>query len=132
MLQESNAPNVTSDKSRSRQEEVPTETPDEDEAWKVMADCQISLPLTRLLKLVPRFTEKVTHIIVRNESEQVLVNFMNPGKGPTIMDKQSPTIKVIIHGQEVSGSIVNVINKVTSLIDWALPNGRHVHSGYIW
>ena len=29
------------------------------------------------------------------------------------MDKQSPTIKVIIHGQEVSGSIVNVINKVT-------------------
>ena len=72
-----------------------------------------------LLKLVPRFIEKVTHIMARNELENVSVNFTNPIKGPTIMDEQSPTITVIIQGQEVSGSIVdggsrvNVINKTT-------------------
>ena len=47
-----------------------------------------------------------------------LVNFTTI-KGPTIMDEQNPTMKVIIRGQEVSGSIVdggsrvNVINKTT-------------------
>ena len=30
-----------------------------EETWKILADCQVSLPLARLLKLVPRFTEKV-------------------------------------------------------------------------
>ena len=54
MLQESNAPNVTSDKSRSRQEEVPIETPDEDEEWKVLTDNHVSLRLIGLLKLEKR------------------------------------------------------------------------------
>ena len=34
-----------------------------EEAWKILADCQVSLPLTGLLKLVPRFTEKVATLI---------------------------------------------------------------------
>ena len=72
-----------------------------------------------LLKLVPQFTEKVAHIITKNESDQVSVNFTNPIKGPIIMDEYSPSIKVIIRGQEIphciinGGSGVNVINKTT-------------------
>ena len=51
------------------------------------------------------------------------------------MEEQSPTIKVIIQGQEVLGSIVDGGSRVNVLlkppvIDWASQNGRHVHSGY--
>ena len=87
MLQESNALNVTSDKSRFRQEEVPSKTPDEDKAWKFLANYQVSLPLTWLLKLVPRFTERVATIIARKESEKVWVKFTNPIKGLTIRNE---------------------------------------------
>ena len=84
-----------------------------------MADCQISLPLIGLLKVVPRFIEKVSYIMARNELKKVSVNFTSSMKGPIIMDEQSPTTKAIIHDQEVLGSIlhvgsrVNVINKNT-------------------
>ena len=63
--------------------------------------------------------EKVASIITKQELEDVLVNFTNPVNGPTIMDEQSPIIKVIIHDQEVSGNIIDrgsgviVINKTT-------------------
>ena len=53
MFRENNEQNITLDKSESQQEEVTTKEPEDDEAWRVLADCQISLPLTRLLKLVP-------------------------------------------------------------------------------
>ena len=62
------------------------------------------------------------NIKICQESENVSIHFTNLGKGPTIMDEQSPKIKVIIHSQEVSGNIVDggsdvdVINKITC--DW--------------
>ena len=96
MLRESNDQDITLDKIGSRHEEITTKSPEDDEAWQVLANCQISLPLTGQLKLVPQFTEKVAHIMARNESEKVSVKFTNPIKGPTIMDEQSPTIKAII------------------------------------
>ena len=37
--------------------------PEQEETWKILADCQVSLPLMGLLKLVPRFTEKVETLI---------------------------------------------------------------------
>ena len=92
---------------------------DDDEAWQALADSKISLSLSALLKLVPHFIEKVAQIIAKNVSEEGTINITNPIKGLTIMNKQSPTIKVIIKGQEVLGSIfdggssVNVINKLT-------------------
>ena len=119
MLQESIVPIVEFDKTGNRQEEAPTDTNEEDEAWQALVDSKISLSLSALLKLVPRFIEKVAQIISKNVFAEVAVNFTNPIKGLTIMNKQSPTIKVIIKGQEVLGSIfdggssVNVINKLT-------------------
>ena len=90
-----------------------------EETWKILADCQVSLPLTGLLKLVPCFTEKVTTLIAQKDAEQVSVNYSQPNNGPTIMDEQSRSIKGIIWGQEVATTIVdgglgvNVINKIT-------------------
>ena len=68
MLQEKTAPDVTTNRSGSRQEEAPTVIPDEDETLRILANCQISLALTDLLKLVPRFTEKVAEPLSQEKS----------------------------------------------------------------
>ena len=41
----------------------PTTAIEADNTWQIFADCQISLPLAGLLKLVPRFTKKVATLI---------------------------------------------------------------------
>ena len=119
-LQNSIVPIVTSNKSDSQPDHTITGTDAEDnEVWQALTDSKNSLSFSTLLKLVPHFTNKVAQIIAKNKSEEVVVNFMNPTQRPTIMDEQSPSIKVIIQGQEVPGSIVdggsdvNVINKLT-------------------
>ena len=66
MLQESTMSIVTSGKSDSRQEETPTDTDEEDEkVWQALPDSKISLSLSALLNLVPRFTDKATPIIAK-------------------------------------------------------------------
>ena len=42
------------------------------EETKILADCQVSLPLTGLLKLVPYFADKVAQMITKNKTRQVL------------------------------------------------------------
>ena len=87
--------------------------------WQALANSKIYLSLSALLKLVPRFTNKVTQIISKNKTEEVAVNSTNSTQGPTIMEEHSPSIKVIMKGQEVLGSIfngrlgVNIIKKLT-------------------
>ena len=117
MLQESIGPIFAFD---NRQADIPTETDAaNDEVWQALADSRISLSFSALLKLVPRFTEKVATLLVQKNAEQVSVNYSQPSNGLTIMDEQSPSIKVIIRGQEVDRTIVdrglrnNVINKTT-------------------
>ena len=39
---------------------------EQEDPWKILADSQVSLPLTGLLKLVPRFTEKVATLFAYN------------------------------------------------------------------
>ena len=92
---------------------------EQEETWKILVDCQLSLPLLGLLKLVPHFTEKLVTLLAQKDAKQVLVNYSEPSIGPMIMDEQSPSIKLIIWGHEVArtivdgGSGVNVINKTT-------------------
>ena len=86
--------------------DLPTES-EMDETWQTLADCKISLPLAQLLQLVPRFTEKVATLVTQKGTNQVSVNYNQPSDGPTIMDEQSPAIKVVIQGQEVAGAIVD-------------------------
>ena len=101
--------------------ELPGSVPiqEQEEAWKILADCQVSLPLIDLLKLIPWFTEKVATLIAQKGVEQVSFNYNQPNNSPTIMDEQNRSIKVRIHRQEIDGTIVdgrsgvNVINKTT-------------------
>ena len=59
MLRESTTPIVTFDKIDNRQSDPSTTTDaEDDEFWKALADSKISLSLSALLKLVPRFTGK--------------------------------------------------------------------------
>ena len=107
---------------KSNTEAVPTiiiEPIAKDSTWQVPPDCQITLPLARLLKLVPRFTKIVAAIFSKGELRVVHINFTNSTQGPAIMDEHNLVVKVIIKGKEVPGSIinkgsrVNVISKVT-------------------
>ena len=77
---------------------APRTTPEDEETWKILADCQVTLPSAGLLKLVPRFTEKVATIIAQNGAEKVSVIYSNAIIGPIVMDEQSPSIKVVICG----------------------------------
>ena len=52
-------------------------TTEADESWQVLADCQISFPLARLLQLVARFTVKVATLITQKNTEQVSVNYLS-------------------------------------------------------
>ena len=106
MIQE-NSEMVKKVPTANKKNEAAKSTPENDPTWQVLANCQVTLPLAGLLKLVPRFTEMVTTILTNKKSKQVEVNFTNPVKGSTIMDEQSPAIKVIIRGQEVPNSIVD-------------------------
>mgnify|MGYP000441568112 CR=1 FL=1 len=58
MLQENKELNDTPVNSEIRSEEVARQSPTEDETWQVLADCQITLPLVGLLKLVGSIYEK--------------------------------------------------------------------------
>ena len=61
----------------------------------------------------------MAQIIAKNKTEEVADKFTNPTQAPTVMDEQSPSIKVIVQGQELLRSVVdggsgmNVINKLT-------------------
>ena len=66
MLQENDEQNATPINSGIRQEEITAQSPTYNESWQVLADSQILLPLSRLLKLVPRFTKMVAQIIAKN------------------------------------------------------------------
>ena len=46
-----------------------------DNTWQVLAHCQISIYLARLLQLVPQFTEKVATLITQKNTEQISINY---------------------------------------------------------
>ena len=65
----------------------PTTELEVDETWQILADCKISLSLTRLLQLVPRFTKKVATLVTQKDTEQISVNYNQPSNRLTIMDE---------------------------------------------
>ena len=87
----------------------------ENETWQALQECQITLPLGRLLQLVPRFTEGLKTAMTEGESSPAPVLFSN-SEGPTVVDTNSPVITAIVKGKELpdtvidGGSGVNVIS----------------------
>ena len=83
-----------------------------------LADCPIMLTMSKLLNLVPRFRQEM-EARLQTPHRAIQTLFTEPNHGPTVIDHQNPTIKVMLHHTEIKGCIVdgrsgvNVISKAT-------------------
>ena len=88
---------------------------DHDHVWQALTSCQISMPLHKLMKLLPRFKNTVASLTTGKE----LVHLVESGTGPPVMDSQNPVVKLVIKGRDVHSCIVdgasgvNVISEAT-------------------
>ena len=87
--------------------------------WQALQECQIVLPLARLLQLVPRITADLQATVVKPKPTPAPTFFSNPKEGPAVVDTSNPAITVIVKGKEIAGTIidggsgVNIISKRT-------------------
>ena len=105
-----------------------------DPIWQALADCEITLTMDKLLRLVPRFRQVVENRIRGTTGLDVSTNFAESSTGPTVVDHHNPAIKLVLKGQEISGCIVDRGSRVNVIVqarilDWALQIGKHALSG---
>ena len=67
-----------------------------DPTWQALQECQIMLPLGRLLQLVPRFTKGLKMTLTSQNPEPALAFLSNPEEGLGVVDVSNPTNTVII------------------------------------
>ena len=89
-----------------------------DTIWEALAECPITLTMSKLLNLVPRFRQAMeARLQVPHRTVPAL--FTETNLGPTVIDHRSPAIKILVQGTEIQGCIVdggsgvNVISKAT-------------------
>ena len=93
----------------------PTEA---DPIWEALVDCPITINMSKLLNLVPRFRQAM-EARLQTPHKTIPALLTETNLGPTIIDHQNPAIKVLVHDTEIqgcvvdSGSGVNVISKAT-------------------
>ena len=107
---------------------MPSETPEtsvaptsseDDQLWDVLTNSRISLPLHKLLPLMPRFRDTLAALHANTKPVTPPVHLTEPGAGPPLMDSQNPAVRIIIKGQDLHGCIidggsgVNVISEAT-------------------
>ena len=84
--------------------------------WHALQECQITLPLDRLLQLIPQFMEGLKTGMTTFDTPPAPTFFSNPEEGLTLVDTCSPAITIIVKGRELpktivdGGSGVNVIS----------------------
>ena len=85
----------------------------EDPIWQALANCQISMPLSKLLNLVAAMSSE-------KEWSSVPIHLAETSNGAAVIDAQSPTVKLLFKGPEIRGCIidghgsgVNVISATT-------------------
>ena len=106
----------------------------ENATWQALQECQITLPLGRLLQLVPRFTEGLKTGMTAGETPPAPTFFSNPEEGPAVVDTNSPAITTIVKGKELPGTVidggsgVNVIS-LRTCTPWESKSGSHTRSG---
>ena len=108
--------------------DIPNPT-ENDDGWQALADSQISMPLHKLLHLLPRLKETI-HSFTARDTTQPSVHITAPTPGPPLMDSQNPIVQIRIRGHQVSGCIidggsgVNVISEATCsqlhITEWEL------------
>ena len=95
-----------------------TSTEDE-QLWDALTSSRISLPLHKLLPLMPRFRDTLATLTANTHSASPPVHLTEPGMGLPLMDSQNPAVKIMIKGRDLHGCIiddgsgVNVINVET-------------------
>ena len=78
----------------------------------------MTLTMIKLLNLVPGFWQ-VMEARLQTPQKTILDLFTEPNLGPTIIDHRSSAIKVLVHGTEIQGCVVDcglgvsVISKAT-------------------
>ena len=93
----------------------PTEA---DPIWEALADCPITLTMSKLLNLVPRFRQAM-EARLQTPHKTIPAHFTKPNLGPTFIEHRNPAIKVLVHDTEIQGCVVdggsgvNVISKAT-------------------
>ena len=72
-------------------EELTDNSQPENPTWQALQECQITLPLGRLLQLVPWFTKGLKSGMMAVDTPPAPAFFSNPEEGPTVVDTSSPT-----------------------------------------
>ena len=80
---------------------------DADPRWQALADSQISMPLHKLLHLLPRFKDTV-HSLTNQDPTNPSVNLRAPTPGSPLMDSQNPVVQLLIRGHKVPDCIIDV------------------------
>ena len=89
-----------------------------DPIYEALTDYPITLTMSKLLNLVPRFRQEM-EARLQMPHKTIPALFTEPNLGPTLIDHQNPAIKVLVHGTEIQGcevdggSGVNFITKAT-------------------
>ena len=108
---------------RMRQDSMPGSTDavsqvEVDPIWEAIVDWPITLTMSKLLYLVPRFRQAMEARLQTSHRTNPAL-FTKANLGPTIIDHRNPAIKVLVHGTEIQGCVVdggsgvNVISKAT-------------------
>ena len=64
--------------------------------WKILADCEITLIMDKLLGLVPRFQHAVENWMWGIDGLEISANYTESSTGPTVVDHHNPAIKVVL------------------------------------
>ena len=97
----------------------PSTLAEDDDLWDALTSSRISVPLHKLLPLMPRFRDTLATLKFNDKSVAPPVNLNEPWMGPPLMDSQNSAVKIMIKGHDLHGCIidggsgVNVINKAT-------------------
>ena len=87
---------------------MPPSTPTEDDQlWDALTSSRISLPLHKLLPLMPRFWDTLATLTTNTHYVASPVHLTEPRTGPPLMDSQNPAVKIMIKGREPHGCIIN-------------------------
>ena len=78
-----------------------------DPIWQALARCEITLTMEKLLQIVPWLRQAVEERIMGRLAISVSANFTETRDSPKVVDHHNRAIKLVLHGQEVAGCIID-------------------------
>ena len=76
----------------------PSTSIEDDQLWDALTSSRISLPLHKLLPLMPCFRDTLDTLMANAHSASPPVNLTEPGTGQPLMDSQNPAVKIMTKG----------------------------------